>query len=169
MHTQPDPLMFERNRIDNVSVVTVAVEITLADGNVITGRAVVASSRSVHKLMDGPDTFLYIDQFSGEGTFVPKASIKLLKLVSPSRPQSLHLHIADATLFDPYKTLGIGRDAPWDQIKCAYHELTKVYHPDVYAAVALPPEVAGYLDGRMKQINTAFRLLKSTRTAEVAS
>ena len=153
--------MFERNRVDNASVETVAVEITLDDGCVVTGRAALPASRAVHKLLDGPDGFLFIDQFGGEGAFIPKAAIKALRLVQPVRLQSLYVQIMDATSFDPHKVLGIARTASWDEIKAAYHRLTKLYHPDVYASVALPPEVSAYLDGRAKQINAAFRLLKS--------
>lgn len=155
--------MFERNRVDNSSVETVAVEITLADGGLITGRAALPSSRAVHKLLDGPDGFLYVDQFGGEGTFIPKATIKALKLVQPIRVQALYIQPVDANTFDPYRALGVAKGAPWDDIKSAYHRLTKLYHPDVFAAVSLPPEVATYLDGRAKQINVAFRLLKSSR------
>ena len=157
--------MFERNRVDNASVMTVAVELTLDDGSVVTGRAALPQSRALHKLLDGPDAFLYIDQFAGEGAFIPKASIKSLKLVMPTRLQTLHLQVSDATSFDPYKVLGVPKDAPWDEIRAAYHTLTKMYHPDVFAAVPLPPEVARYLDGRTKQINAAFQLLKSPRAA----
>ena len=157
--------MFERNRVDNASVMTVAVELTLDDGSVVTGRAALPQSRAVHKLLDGPDAFIYIDQFAGESAFIPKASIKALKLVMPARLQTLHVAVTDAASFDPHKVLGIAKDAAWDEIRAAYHSLTKLYHPDVFAAVTLPPEVARYLDSRTKQINAAFRLLKSPRAA----
>lgn len=157
--------MFERNRVDNASVMTVAVEITLDDGTTVTGRAALPQSRAVHKLLDGADAFLYIDQFDGESAFIPKASIKALKLVMPTRLQALHLPASDATQFDPYKVLGLAKGATWDEIRAAYHALTKTYHPDLFAAVALPPEVARYLDGRTKQINAAFRLLKTSSAA----
>ena len=153
--------MFERNRVDNAAVITVAVEITLDDGVVITGRAALPPSRAVHKLLDGPDPFLFVDMFDGEGAFVPKVSVKALKLVNPVRTQTLYLPVVNATSFDPYKVLGLAKGADWDAIKSAYHAMTKLYHPDIYSGVALPPEVAAYLDGRAKQINAAFRLLKA--------
>ncbi|MBX9925989.1 MAG: J domain-containing protein [Hyphomicrobiaceae bacterium] len=158
--------MFERNPVDNISAVTVAIEATLDDGRVITGRAAVSNARAVHKLMDGSEPFLYVEEFDGEATFVPKASIKALKLVTPMRPQALNARVQDATSFDPYRVLGIGKSAPWDEIKSAYHRLSKLYHPDVYASVTLPPEVATYLGARASEINAAFRLLKSREAAK---
>ncbi|MEQ1695618.1 MAG: J domain-containing protein [Hyphomicrobiaceae bacterium] len=157
--------MFERNRVDNASVMTVAVEISLDDGSTVTGRAALPQSRAVHKLLDGPDAFIFIDRFDGESAFIPKASIKALKLVMPTRLQPLHLLVTDATQFDPYKVLGLAKAASWDEIRAAYHALTKTYHPDLFAAVALPPEVARYLDSRTKQLNAAFRLLKASNAA----
>lgn len=158
--------MFERNRVDNASVMTVAVEITLDDGSVVTGRAALPASRAVHKLLDGTDPFLFVDQFaSGESAFIPKSAIRQLKLVNPARLTALHHACTDASSFDPHKVLGVSKDATWDAIRAAYHALTKLYHPDVYAAVTLPPEVTSYLDARTKQINAAFRLLKSPRKA----
>lgn len=158
--------MFERNRVDNASVMTVAVEITLDDGSVVTGRAALPASRAVHKLLDGSDPFLFVDQFApGESAFIPKSSIKSLKLVNPTRLFALHTGFADTAAFDPHKVLGVTKDASWEDIRASYHALTKVYHPDVYASVTLPSEVSSYLDARTKQINAAFRLLKSPRKA----
>jgi hypothetical protein len=161
--------MFERNRVDNAAVVTVAVEITLDDGATVTGRAALPPSRAVHKLLDGPDAFLYIDQFDGEGAFIPKAAIKALKLVTPVRTQTVYLPVIDATNFDPYKVLGLTKGADWEAIKQAFHRLSKVYHPDVYANCTLPPEVATYLETRTKQINAAFRLLRAPLKTAAAS
>ena len=153
--------MFERNRVDNAAVVTVAVEITMDDGQVVTGRAALPPSRAVHKLLDGPDAFLYVDQFDGEGAFIPKAAIKALKLVTPVRTHTLYLPVIDATAFDPYKVLELAKGADWEAIKQAFHRLSKLYHPDMYANTMLPPEVATYLETRAKQINAAFRLLRA--------
>lgn len=53
---------------------------------------------------------------------------------------------------DPYKVLGVSRDATDDEIKKAYRELVKKYHPDNYAGTPLA-ELAGE---KMKEINEAY-------------
>ena len=158
--------MFERNPVDTAALMAVAVELTTKDGSVITGKAGLPHSRSVARLLDGPDAFLFVETFDGSATFVPKSDIKGIKVVNTGRIHPLRTAATDATSFDPYKVLGVVRSASPDEIKSAYHKLTRVYHPDGFAAVALPPEVAAYLDSRCKQINAAFELLKSPRKAE---
>ena len=53
---------------------------------------------------------------------------------------------------DPYKTLGVSRDASEDEIKKAYRELAKKYHPDNYQDTALSELAAE----KMKEINEAY-------------
>jgi DnaJ-domain-containing protein 1 len=158
--------MFERNPVDNTMTATVAVELSLDDGSVVTGRAAMPPGRLVHKLMDGAEAFLFVETFAGESCFVPKTSIKGLKLIATAKPQPLRVLGSDAASFDPWKALGLEKGAAFDDVKAAYHRLTKQYHPDAYAGVVLPPEVATYIDARCKQINAAFRVLRSSRKAE---
>jgi hypothetical protein len=152
--------MFERNPVDNATVHTVAVEVTLDDASVLSGRTALPPSRALHKLLDGTEGFLFVEPFGGEGQFIPKAAIKSLKVLSTVKTHPLRAEASDASTFDPLRALGLARGASNDDIKEAYHRLAKLYHPDMYSAVTLPPEVAAYLDGRAKQINAAFRLLK---------
>lgn len=153
--------MFERNRVDNASDPTVAVEIALAGGDVVTGRAALAKGKALHKLLDGDEKFLFVEGFDGESQFVAKADIKSVKVITTQRPRALSLSVPDASGFDPYRLLGVDAETAWDDVRAAYHRMTKLYHPDKYAGVDLPPEVRGYLEAMAKQVNAAFRVLRS--------
>ena len=55
---------------------------------------------------------------------------------------------------DPYKVLGLGPDASDEEVKKAYRELAKKYHPDLHPG---DEEAAK----RMNEINTAYDQIKS--------
>lgn len=152
--------MFERNPVDNKAETLIAVEVTMADGSKVSGRAVLAPGKGVHKLLEGADTFIFVDGFDGEGAFLPKAEIRGLKVIQPARQQATSLNIPDARHFDPHRVLGLEKGASFEEIRDAYHRLTKLYHPDLYASVALPREVKSYIDAMSKNLNAAFRALR---------
>ncbi len=60
---------------------------------------------------------------------------------------------------DPYKILSVSRDATDDEIKKAYRELAKKYHPDNYQDSALAELAAE----KMKQINEAYDTILKER------
>ena len=59
---------------------------------------------------------------------------------------------------DPYKVLGVSRDASDDEIKRAYRRLAKQYHPDVNPGDA---EAAR----KMQEINAAYEQIKNPEKA----
>lgn len=55
---------------------------------------------------------------------------------------------------DPYKVLGVGRDATDDEIKQAYRRLAKKYHPDLNPGDKVAAE-------KMQQVNAAYDQIKN--------
>lgn len=62
---------------------------------------------------------------------------------------------------DPYKTLGVSRDATDSEIKKAYRELARKYHPDNYTNSPL----ADLCEEKMKEINEAYDTIQKQRAA----
>ncbi len=60
---------------------------------------------------------------------------------------------------DPYKILGVSRDATDDEIKKAYHELARKYHPDNY----MNNPLADLVQEKMKEINSAYDEINKQR------
>ncbi len=63
---------------------------------------------------------------------------------------------------DPYEVLGVSPDAGEDEIKKAYRELAKKYHPDNYAN----SEFSDIANEKMKEINEAYDEILRRRAGE---
>jgi curved DNA-binding protein CbpA len=62
---------------------------------------------------------------------------------------------------DPYSVLGVSAGASDDEVKKAYHELVRKYHPDNYHDNPL----ADLASEKMKEINEAYDAITKQRTA----
>lgn len=60
---------------------------------------------------------------------------------------------------DPYSTLGIRPDATDEQVKQAYRELARKYHPDRYR----DSDLADLASEKMKEINAAYEEIQKMR------
>lgn len=58
---------------------------------------------------------------------------------------------------DPYKVLGVSPSASQEEIKAAYRELVKKYHPDKYTDETLKAQATE----KIKEINAAYDMLTS--------
>ena len=66
---------------------------------------------------------------------------------------------------DPYKVLGISQSATDEQVKDAYRQLARKYHPDNYANNPL----ADLATEKMKEINQAYEEIQQQRKAGSSS
>ena len=66
---------------------------------------------------------------------------------------------------DPYSALGIDRNATDEEVKQAYRDLARKYHPDRYR----DSDLADLASEKMKEINAAYEEIQKERTARAAS
>ena len=62
---------------------------------------------------------------------------------------------------DPYKALGLTKDATADEIKKAYRELVKKYHPD--KVIADDQALKAGAEEKFKQVQKAYETIQKER------
>jgi len=152
--------MFERTKVDNSQdVATAAASIELDDGRRIAGRFLIARSKSLIDVLNGTAQFVEFEPYDGEKEVLAKSSIRSLRMISVPKGRNPTRIIADADSFDPHKVLGLAKGASRKDVRSAYHNLSKTYHPDRYSSAELPAEVMTYLDATVRRINAAYEIL----------
>jgi len=153
--------MFERNKVDAVDQQGVAVEIVTDTGEKTGGRLLVGAGRTLASVLNADGGFVEFEPWGGERALIAKASLRTVKPVQPTRPESLKGRIASTEGFDPHTILGVRPGAGLDEVKIAWHRLSMAYHPDRYASAELPTEVIEYLGAMARRINAAYTALES--------
>ena len=120
-------------------------------------------------VLNGSGGFIEFEPYGGERSFIAKSQIFSLKLVGVPRAGNLQQRVRNMDDFDPHQVLGVPYGTPWDEVRQAFVQRSKVYHPDRYANAALPEEVKDYLAAMARRINAAYAALEiphqATKTA----
>ena len=66
---------------------------------------------------------------------------------------------------DPYEILGVSRNATDDQVRAAYRELVKKYHPDKYQGNPL----ADLAEEKLREVNEAYDQIMKERSSSAGS
>ena len=155
--------MFERNRVDSAPLPSfVPVELALADGSLLTGRLAVPVGRTTVDVINGQGSFIDFEPYDGERRFVAKGQINEIQLTGVPGAPELKPRVRGHDEFDPHGILGVAPTAGWDEVRQAYVQLAKTYHPDRYSSALLPGEVKDYLETMARRINAAYAALDST-------
>ncbi len=134
------------------------VALTLADGTVLNASVKLPLSNKIGDALNNADQFLDIITMEGDQMFIAKSGIRQARLLDVPKASQLNFYrrASDRANFDPYAVLKVQKGATTDEIRQAYHRMTKLYHPDRLATLELPPEVHEYGKVMQVRINLAY-------------
>jgi hypothetical protein len=163
--------MFERNRVDRLhepEKTSTTVEVTLDDGDTVTGRVFYASTRSLGDELNNAGTFLDFEAYDGDRFFLAKDAVQIIRPRAIPKADQLTRAQNKSELFNPWTVLGVTDKASKDDVREAYHRLVKQYHPDRFANLELPAEVRDYLNAMARRVNAAYTTLNGSIKREAA-
>lgn len=153
--------MFERNKVDfRAEPKSVPVELELTDGGELKGKLLVPANQAPLDVLNGSGGFVEFVPYSGEPRYLAKSTIAAIRLVGVPRQPHLAGRTGSSDEFDPYGILGVSRESCWDEVRAAYLQLSKAYHPDRYSSAMLPAEVGNYLESMARRVNAAYAALE---------
>jgi hypothetical protein len=145
--------MFNRGKNDK-SDGSAYAQVTLDDGHELKGRFTLTPGRTLPEMLNNASAFIEFEPFDGERILIAKSALQSIK--QKDAPGVPNLLTGSNSGFDPFAVLRIDRDAGAEEARRAYLGLSKIYHPDRFATVALPPEVMSYLAAMASRVNAAY-------------
>jgi hypothetical protein len=138
------------------------VAITLSDETVLTVAVRMPLSNRLGDALNTPDLFLDVVTAGGEQQYIAKSAIRAVRSMELPKADQLDLEARQAGFsdLDPHAVLGVGKEAPPDEIRQAYHRMARLYHPDRIASYDLPVEIKDYARAMLVRINLAFEQLR---------
>ncbi len=153
--------MFERNKVDNVTpqvhTVMVPAEVTLTDEGPRPGKVAVPSNKSLAEHLNSAAPFIEFEPLGGERAWIAKTAVRQVKVVTLSEAR---LPRVQGDTFDPYEELRIARTASFEEVRAAYVKASKLYHPDRFTGIELPPEIKAYVEATQRRLNASYALLE---------
>ena len=151
--------MFTQDQQKKVEVI-----VTTTDGIELEGKLICGLSGLVDAVLNNESQFIQLVHEDGESTFLSKRQIIKL-LPKKSQNQSIpKLKVSDNIGGNWAEILGVGYSANSEQVKQAYHNLAKSYHPDLFS-IDMPLEVKQYASTMLSRINVAYEQYKSLKKA----
>lgn len=136
----------------------VRVFIQLEDGANLDGHVFCSTEQRVSDLLNDDREFLPFEDLNEEITILRKGTISRINLKEGG--------VAKKISNNPYTILGVKQGATREEIKAAYHERVKAYHPDRIVSLSLPDDMTNFANDMLSRINAAYdSLIKQVDTA----
>jgi hypothetical protein len=127
----------------------IPVEITLTSGKVLGAKVFLPVQGRISDLLNDDRNFIPVE-CDGECLALAKISIVQVRMPSAQAAQRKGC---------PYSILGLPEGASIEEIKRAYHELSRANHPDRIRGAGLSQDIVDFANQNMIRINAAYAQL----------
>lgn len=138
-----------------------SVLITLTSGATLRGSIMVSKTKTMAEELNRGEPFIEFETQDGERMFLARSVIGTVRETNMPKVDALNNKLGETEKADPYAVLHVDKNASASEVRHAYLQLAKTYHPDRFARVELPMEVLDYLSAMATRINLAYAQLKS--------
>lgn len=141
--------MFNTTSANNVDV-----RIKLADGSTVDGAIPGGVTSDLATVLNRPGSFLELITASGQKRYIGSNHVmtveKVAPLKQPKAPNSVGANSKTA-----HAILGLEQGYSAADLRTRYHQMVKMYHPDKYESVDLPPELDSYVREMFEAVGRA--------------
>ncbi len=137
----------------------IPVILTLVDGESLKGAIAISKNSRLGDLLNGSDRYVLFKTNNGEPIYLSQTTIAAVQSNEKPSAHQLDISLKNLEEINPYLILKVKPGASKADLRNAYHELVKHYHPDQFANVKLPREVKSYLDAVIARLNAAYQEL----------
>lgn len=142
------------------------VNFELRDGSKLMASVRLTMTGKLNDVLNNADRFLDVLSGDGDQFFLSKEQVLKAAIANPPKAElNLNRRSADGKHFNAWAVLGISNGASAEEIKAAYRSMVKMYHPDRFANLDLPPEVKEYASAMLARINIAHDQLVAAPSA----
>jgi len=151
--------MFSQDQQKQVSVI-----IKMNDGTELSGQMSCGLSGSIDSALNNDSQFVQLVDENNETNFISKRSIMKLAPKKSAQQTMPKLMVDNAQTGNWSDVLSVSISATPQEVKHAYHELAKAYHPDLFS-IDMPIEVKQYASTMLSRINIAYEQYKAFKRA----
>lgn len=147
---------------------TLLVQISTVNGESLRGCIEAGVTGKLIEFMNREASFFEFLGTDGQTIILSKSSVRSMALIEQPRIDQLSRRARQDKL-DPYSILEIPRGASAEEVRSAYRQRVRLYHPDNLAGSQVPAEVLEYVTAMFRRLTEAYQeLCKPTDIGKAA-